>query len=223
MKRAWTLFLLSAALASAATVEQTLAAMDAASASFKAMSAKVQWVSHQGVVNEDNTDRGTIALRRPAPGEMTMLIELTDPNRKSVLLSGKKLELYFPKIQTVQEYDVGRNRQTFEQFLLLGFGSSGKELAERYKIQLLGQEVLEGQPTAHLELTPVSPEILKHLKKAELWITSRGAYPVRQKLYFPAGDYSLVSYTEVKINPPLAGSALSLKLPRGVKREFPQK
>ncbi len=216
-------FLSIVTAASAATLEQTLAAMDISSATFKAMSAKVQWVSHQGVVNVDNTDSGTIALRRSKPGEMIMLIELTDPDKKSVMLSGKKLELYFPKIQTVQEYDVGKNRQTLEQFLLLGFGSSGKDLAEGYKIQLLGEETVEGQPAAHLELTPKSADVLKHLRKAELWIAAKGAHPVRQKLYFPAGDYSLVSYSEVKINPPLAGSALSIKLPRGVKREFPQK
>jgi len=212
-----------AAFAHAATLEQVLAAMDAASASFQTMSAKVELVSHQGVVNEDSTDRGTIALRRPAAGSMTMLIELTDPNRKSVLLSGRKLELYFPKIRTVQEYDAGKNRQTFEEFLLLGFGSSGKDLAEKYKIRLLGEETVAGRETSHLELTPLSAEVLKHLKKAELWIAAQGAYPLRQKLYFAAGDYSLISYTAVRINPPLAGSALSLKLPKGVKREFPQK
>lgn len=220
--RPWALILLSSLLP-AATIEETLAALDRGAASFKSMAANVKWVSHQGVVDEDNTDTGTIVLRRPKPGEMHMLIELAAPSRKSVLLSGGKLEVYFPKIQTVQQYDVGKSRQTLEQFLLLGFGASGKELAEGYELKWLGVEAVEGQPASHLELTPKSAEVRKHLKKAELWISDRGGHPVRQKLYFLAGDYSLISYTGVRINPAQGGAALALRLPRNVKREFPQK
>jgi len=48
-------------------------------------------------------------------------------------------------------------------------------------------------------------------------------YPIQQKFYEPAGDYMVFTYSEMKINPELADSALKLHLPKSVKREYPQK
>ena len=59
----------------------------------------------------------------------------------------------------------------------------------------------------------------------ELWIPEQGEpYPVREKISQPSGDYRLVTYSELKINPPnLKADALRLKLPSGVKTEYPGK
>lgn len=210
-------------LSSGETIESVLAKMDRAAASFKSMSSKIRRVSHTAVINEDNTDTGTMLLKRSNPHEMMMLIELTEPDQKSVAFQGQKLEMYYPKIKTVQEYDVGKNRGLLDQFLLLGFGSSGKELSAAYFIKALGSEEVAGQKTTRLELTPKSKEVISRLKKVELWIADANGYPAQQKFYLPAGDYTLVTYTDLKINPNLSNSALKLNLPRGVKREFPQK
>jgi outer membrane lipoprotein-sorting protein len=80
-----------------------------------------------------------------------------------------------------------------------------------------------GQKTARLELIPISKEVLQHLKKLELWVSESTGYPVQQKFFLPANDYMLVTYTGMKANPDLSDSALRLKLPKGVKREHPQK
>jgi outer membrane lipoprotein-sorting protein len=201
----------------------TLARMDRAASAFKNMSANTRRVSHTAVINEDSIDSGAMWLKRSKPQEMRMLIELNEPDTKSVAFQGRKLEIYYPKIQTVQEYDVGKNRALLDQFLLLGFGTSGKELANAHGIKSLGPETVAGQKTTRLELIPKSKEVLQHLKKVELWISDASGYPVQQKFYQPAGDYMLVTYTNLKINIDLPDSALKLKLPKGVKREYPQK
>ena len=56
-----------------------------------------------------------------------------------------------------------------------------------------------------------------------LWISDATGYPVQQKFFQSGGDYHFVTYSDLKINPDLPDSALKLKLPKGVKREFPQK
>jgi outer membrane lipoprotein-sorting protein len=38
-----------------------------------------------------------------------------------------------------------------------------------------------------------------------------------------SGDYHLFTYRDVKINPQLGDEAFKLKVPKGYKREFPQK
>jgi outer membrane lipoprotein-sorting protein len=209
--------------AQATSLEQVLAKMDESSSSFRAMSSSVRRVAHTAVINEDSVDTGTMFLKRPRPRDLRMVIELTEPDQKSVAFQGRKLEIYMPKIQTVQEYDVGKSRDLLEQFLLLGFGSSGKELSAGYAMRAVGQETVSGQKTTKIELIPKSKQVLEHLKKVELWISDDGGYPVQQKFYLQGGDYTLVTYSNIKLNPDLPDSALRLKLGKNVKREFPQK
>ena len=46
---------------------------------------------------------------------------------------------------------------------------------------------------------------------------------MQQKFHEPSGDYRLATYSEVKWNQGFPDSALALKLPKNVKREFPQR
>ena len=51
----------------------------------------------------------------------------------------KRLEIYYPKINTVDEYDLTKEyKLTAQQFLLLGFGSNSAELKSAYTVSLGG-------------------------------------------------------------------------------------
>lgn len=206
----------------AGELDSVLARMDKAGAAFHGLSASVRRVSHTAVINDDTIDSGTMRLKRIRPREMRMLVDLTQPDPKTVAFAGRKLEIYYPKIQTVQEFDVGKNKDLLDQFFLIGFGTSSAELRNAYDVRPAGAETLGAQKTDRLELIPKSKDVLQHLTKFELWISDAG-YPVQQKFYLPGGDYLLVTYSEVKINPDLPDSELKLHLAKGVKREFPQK
>jgi|SRR5579859_3553219 len=208
--------------AATGSLDEVLARMDRAAGSFQAFSADLQSVAHTAVINEDDTDSGTILLKRTKHG-MDMLMDFTAPNKKSIALRDHKVEIYYPNQQTIQEYDISRYRALVEQFMLIGFGTSGRELAAANVVKVLGTDTVAGQETTGLELVPKSGEVLKNLKKMELWISDARTYPVRQKFYLTAGDYKLVTYTNVKVNPPLSDSDLKLKVPKDTKREFPQK
>lgn len=204
------------------SLENVLERMDRAASSFKALSADVKSAQHTAVINEDSVDIGRMLLKR-SKRDMRMLVELTQPDLKAIAIQGHKVEIYYPKRKAVEEYDIGERRELLDQFLLIGFGTSGKELSSAYSISVLGADTVAGQAAAHLELAPKSPEVLKNLKKLELWIPESEGYPIQQKFYLAAGDYKLVTYTNVKVNPPLTDGDLKLKAPKDVKREFPQK
>ena len=80
---------------------------------------------------------------------------------------GKKAELFYPKINTVQEYDLGKQSGMVEQFLLLGFGTTGKELAANYGVKLVGEETVGGQKAYHLELKPKTSTMREKLTKLD--------------------------------------------------------
>jgi len=102
--------------------------------------------------------------------------------------------------------------------LLLGFGSSGKELAQSYDISAGGTENVAGVETTKLLLLPKSAEVKQRLSKIEMWMPANAAYPVQQQFYEPSGNYERVTYSNVKLNPSIKGN-LELKLPSGVKRK----
>jgi len=204
------------------SLESVLERMDRTAASFKTFSADLRSVAHTAVIDEEDVSTGTILVKRANRG-MDMLMELTAPDRKSIAIHGQRAEIYYPKMKTIEEYDISRYRALLDEFLLIGFGTSGKELASAYNMRVLGTDQLAGLQATRLELVPKSPEVLKNLKKLELWIPESGDYPVQQKFYLAAGDYKLATYTNVKKNPPLADSDLKLRAPKDAKRVFPQK
>ncbi len=213
---------LSAASA-AQPLEKVLARMDDAAKSFQSLTGKVQKITYTAVIKDKSVESGSVLLKRAKPRDLRMLIQFTEPDEKSVAFQGRKAQIYYPKIQTVQEYDLGKHRNLVDQFLLLGFGTPGSELSRSYSIKMLGEEKVAGQTAARMLLVPKSEQAREHLKEVELWVADATGQPVQQKFVQPSGDYTQITYQEIKLNPNLKDDELKLKLPKGVKKEYPQK
>lgn len=212
-------------LLSAGTLRGVLARMDASAASFRSVKANISKTTFTAVIADKSTETGVIWMARwgKKARDVRMRLAISAPDKKSVVFEGKKAKIYYPNIKTVDVYDLGKQRALVDQFLLLGFGTPGKMLAKDYRVKLAGEETVAGVKTGHLELTPKSKKTRKHLVKVELWIALTGGYPVRQKFYWPSEDTTTITYSDVKLNPKLTGDDLSLKLPAGVKIEYPQR
>ena len=215
-------FLVAGVLAAAASLDEVMAAMDKSSATFRDMSAKLTRVDHTAVINDTSQESGTVMMKRVSARDVRLRIEFADPDPRSVVFEKATAQIYNPKIQTVQVYDLGKQRSLVDQFLLLGFGTSGAELAKSYTLKAAGEETVAGQPTTRLELLPRTASVQEHLKRAELWLTAAG-YPVQQKFHRPSGDYTLITYRDVQLNTGFPEAALRLSLPKGVKTLYPQK
>jgi len=199
----WIAATCGAALAGGADeLEATFARMDRASATFKGLSADVTRASHNALLNEDDTASGTMAVRRTRSHELRALVDILRPDAKKVLLTGHKVQMYFPKTNTVQMIDLDKKgSKMIDQFLLLGFDSSSGEIRSAYKVELAGAETVAGQKTVRLVLTPKAQDVLARLTKVELWISDTLGIAVQQKFWEPDGDYELATYTNVKLNP----------------------
>jgi outer membrane lipoprotein-sorting protein len=209
--------------ASDPALQVVFARLDKAAAGFKSFSANMQRLTHTDVINSDDIDRGTIKLKRSnARSDLKMLIEISEPDPKAVAVQGKKGQLYYPRMKTVQEYDLGKFREWLDQFYLMGFGTTSKELQDTYAVKYLGTDTKGGKRVSGMELIPKSKEISQHIKKFELWLSDENGLPIEQKIY-PAGQYIVVTYSKISINPDIPDSALKLQLPKGTKWEYPQK
>ena len=89
------------------------------------------------VVNDHSTETGSLLVR----GDK-MLLQMKAPDARTILRTGDNLFVYTPGLNRVEEYNLGKNRTMVDQFLLLGFGTSGKELEKSYLITLLGEPIV---------------------------------------------------------------------------------
>ena len=206
----------------AETLEATFARMDRAAANFTGVTADLRRLSHMALLNEDTVETGTFRMKRTRH-DVRVLFDIKQPDPKSYAFDGKKLEEYLPHEQTVQEYDAGKYKSLADQFLLLGFGTTSKELQADYTISFGGPETIGNEKTTRIELIPKSKELLVHLPKVDLWISDQMGVPVQQKFYSPGGNYNLATYSNIMLNPNLPDSAVKLDLPKGVTRERPLK
>ena len=214
-------------LAAAGVNPEVLQRLDHAASLFQSMSAQVTYVTHTEVLNEDATETGTVVMKKAGPGEVQGLINFTGADQRSVTFEKRSVQIYYPKINTLQIYDLEKHGEQLDKFLMIGFGTSGSELAKDYNMNVLGTEPVKGMPgkqAIHLELVPKSAEAREYVNKVELWIPQQGdPYPLREKITEPSGNSRTITYRDLKINLPLSADALKLKLPAGVKKEYPGK
>jgi outer membrane lipoprotein-sorting protein len=209
--------------AGADALEAVLARMDQEAAGFRDLTAQLTKTSYTAVLNESSQESGSVWIKRSGARDLMMKVEFTGPNERALGFENSRGQIYYPKIQTVQIFDLGKSRRLVDQFLLLGFGTPGKEVAKNYRLAVAGEEAAAGQKCTRLELIPKSTEVLQHLQKVELWIPENAGHPVQQKLFQLGGDYTVIIYTDLKLNPKLPETAFRLNLPKDVKREYPQK
>jgi outer membrane lipoprotein-sorting protein len=150
-----------------------------------------------------------------------LLVDFKGLNPRTAAFEKNTAEIYYPKMQSVNVFNLGKSRSLVDQFLVLGFGSTGIELKRSYSIRLVGEQRISGEPTTRIELVPLSAAVSEYMQKAELWIAAAG-YPLQQKIYTSSTEYTF-TYSDVKLNANIPDSALKLQLPKGVKRMYPQK
>jgi len=200
------------------TLEGTLRQLDEAAKGFHSLSAEVERTKVTVVVNDRSTTNGTILVR----GDK-MLLEMKPPDARTILRSGDNLSVYTPGLKRVEEYNIGKNRVLIDQFLMLGFGTSGKDLEKHYLVTLQGEPSLDDKKTVELELTPKSAEVRNQFSKIQIWIDESSWLPVQQQLFETgSGDYSIIRYTKIVRNPGIDENKFKAHWPKGTEKIKPQ-
>jgi len=162
------------------------------------------------VVNETDVQKGTVFFQRKG-SSMEMMVVFKQPQEKNVLYSGNSLQVYQPKIEQVNKYDLSKHKQEVDTFLTLGFGGRGHDLAKSFDVKLDGTETIGGIRTAKLELVPKNAQAKNAANRILLWIDVARGVSVQQQFFEPSGDYRLAKYSDIKLNQNLPGDTFKLK------------
>jgi outer membrane lipoprotein-sorting protein len=194
----------------AAALDGVLKKMDAAAASFQTTQADFVWDQYQKVVDETDTQKGTVYYRRSGK-EIEMMADIKDPQQKYLLYKDGKLQIYQPKIEQVLEYTAGANHNEIESYLVLGFGGSGEDLKKQFDVTYQGEETIDNIATAKLHLIPKSEKVHSYFTEAFLWIDMSRGISVQQKFMQGQGDYRLAKYSAIKVNAKISSDIFRLK------------
>lgn len=198
---------------------EILSRMSDSARHLKTVSANLEYTTVTVLVNDESTEFGQIFFRKTAK-KPEILIDFARPDPKAILLNMNKgkAEIYLPKINQIQEYDVGRRSELVQQFLLLGFGTEVGELRKAYDLKFVDEEDIAGETAAVLELTPRRSDVAAQLSKVQLWISEDSWLPVQQKFFETGGDYLIARYSSTKVNREIPSSTFEIKAAKGAKR-----
>jgi outer membrane lipoprotein-sorting protein len=201
------------------TLDGAFAMMDRGAKDFRSLTADIENVKYTAVVKDTSTETGKIYVRH----DQKMRIDIVKPEPRTILRSGDSMFLYNPKLNRVEEYDLGKNRAVVDQYIRLGFGTKSEDLKKSYDVALTGEEDLDGKKTLLLELTPKSDAVRAQITKVQIWMDTASWLPVQQKFFEPgSGDYILFHYTNMMKNLKIADSRFKQDWPKNASHEKPR-
>jgi outer membrane lipoprotein-sorting protein len=196
-------------------LSEILSRMNDAAKRLKGLTADFEYTKVTVLVNDKSTEQGRLFFRKGKTPEVR--IEMQQPESKVILFKKNKAEIYFPKINQVQEYSLEQESGLVEGFLLLGFGAETGELRKSYTIKYLKEEEVGGDTTAVLELVPLKQSLASKLTKIQMWVSEDSWMPAQEQFFEPSGDYLIARYTGVKINLRFPPSTFELPPSAGAK------
>lgn len=200
------------------TKNAVLKQVDEEAKGFHSLSADIERTKVTVVVNDRSTETGNLFVH----GDK-MLLEMKAPNARTILRTGENVYVYSPGLKRVEEYNLGKNRTLLDQYLLLGFGTPGKELEKGYLVTLLGEPVLDDKRTVELELTPKSEAVRNQISKIQIWLDESSWLPVQQQFNETgSGDYFIIRYSNAIRNPNIPDSRFKAHWPKGTEKVKPQ-
>jgi len=200
------------------TTEGVLGMMDKSAKDFRSLTADIENIKYTAVVNDTSTETGQIFVRH----DQKMRIDITKPEPRTILRSGDSLFLYNPKMNRVEEYDLGKNRAMVDQYIRLGFGTKSEDIKKSYLVTVTGEEELDHKKSVVMELTPKSDQVRSQITRIQMWIDEASWLPIRQKFYETgSGDYITFHYTNVMKNLKISESKFKQDWPKGASHERP--
>jgi len=213
---AWAILFPVSISAQTETLDRILSRIDRVGANLKSMEARIIQKKWTDILEEyDTGEKGRFTFLR-VDGKVHLRKDIDEPTVNHLVISDGTVTFYQPKIKQAQEYKLGKHGDKAE-FLLLGFGSNKDALREAYRIDLVGEENINGRNTFHIELKPKSDQVSAFFTSIHLWIDAEMWVPIQQQLVEPTHDHLLIRFEEIKLNPKMKKSHFNLKIPKEVK------
>ncbi len=195
-----------------------LAELDTASQGFTNARADFVWDYYEAVVKDTSTQNGTIYFQHAGAttqmGAVVMDARSKGPD-KVLEYKGGLLRMFDPHDNQIRLIKAGANQAQYESFLTLGFGGSGKALAQAWTVTDQGSETLNdsGQPvkTEKLDLVSKDQGVRNMFTHVTIWVDTTRGVSLKQVFETPSHDRRTATYSHIKLNGKVDTSAFAIK------------
>ena len=192
-------------------LKQVLQRLDTAARSFHTTSATVEFDSvTTDPIPDTDIMKGVTYYERTGT-HFQWAAHINDHNNRRTdriyILSGGVLkESDSGKASDARDYP---QASKYESYLRLGFGASGKDLADQWDISYGGSEIIDGIKTDKLQLVAKDPTVRKNIPSVTIWMDTDRAVSVKQIFDEGGGQTRTCLYTNIKVNQSLPADAFS--------------
>ncbi len=197
----------------AGNLKATLARLDAAAAHFHTMTADFEFDTIQTEpVPDKDVQKGVVYYQREG-SNFQMGVHIDDVNGQKapkviVCCQGGAVRLYEEKLNQVTT--LSRLSQ-YQSWFMLGFGASGKDLADKWSIADEGQETVNGVNAEKLAMIPKDPAVRRNIPKVTLWMDLNRGVSVKQVFDEGVGQTRVATYRDFRMNQPLPRNAFTFE------------
>jgi outer membrane lipoprotein-sorting protein len=180
-------------------LQTTLGKLNQAAKNFRSTSADFEFDTNQTLpVPDTDILKGVAYYKRDGTNFKMAAHIATDngaPTPKTYTFADGVFRLYEPMIPQVTTFS---RASKFAEYVMLGFGASGDELAAKWDITDLGPETIGGVETEKLELLAKDPTVRKNLPKVTIWMDLNRAVSLKQIFDEGQGTTRVCTYTNIK-------------------------
>jgi outer membrane lipoprotein-sorting protein len=193
----------------AAELEEILASFDEAQASFQTLSADFVQTTTNPMLKQPVVAEGRFYMTKPD----AIRWEYHTPEEMSFVIAQDNYTGYFPIRKRAEKKNVQRySEQIFRYF---GLGQGSEQLSKYYDIRL--EEPESEFPEAYLLcFDPKKRRARKRVDEVRFWIDAKTFLPKKVEYCGKDGSVRVVEFREIRLNPELASSLYTMKIPADV-------
>lgn len=176
----------------------------------------VQVKSYPQLSLSDPPEKGRLYVQR-TDAQTRLRLTILEPEPRSVAVTDGEYVFYQPKINQALVGKLaghgGRGNAAFLSYLL----GDLTDAEEDFDIRVLGEDVVDGEPTVCLRLSAKSGSKSPYLQ-IDLWVHTELWLPIRQELTEVNRSLTRIDLQNISINEDIDERVFEIELPRDVER-----
>lgn len=197
----------------AGDLKATLARLDAAATKFHSTTADFEFTSVQtDPVPDKDVQTGVVYYQRTG-SNFQMGLHINEVNGEKtpkivVCCQNGTMRLFEERLNHVT---VLNKFSQYQSWFMMGFGASGKELAEKFDITDDGSETVDSVKTEKLEMIPKDENVRRNVAKITLWMDLDRGVSLKQLFNEDSSHYLVCTYSKIEMNKGVPKDAFTFK------------
>lgn len=169
-------------------------------ASLETLTARITETTTSSLLTRPLVERGAVVLIRPSRVRLTY----ESPDERIITIDDNRLTVDWPSRELHETKDIGAAQRRIQRYFV---DATPDELRSHFRIA--ASMATDRAGTYLVTMLPKRKQILQGMTKLELWVDQTSFLPRGMRLTFPSGDTKLMTFDDVKLNPPVDWEAVT--------------